>query len=61
MDYKPLTKKVIQDNQECVTCALYGTSDCKIHTDKIQGCAECPMLSAIYNQLYEFERVYMEG
>ena len=59
MDYIPLTKKITVNNQECIACALYGTDKCKIHTEKINGCADCPVLSAMLNQLFEFEKVYL--
>ena len=58
MEYKPLTKKIVMNNQECITCALYGTDECKIHTDNIKGCGECSMITAIFNQLHAFEEVY---
>lgn len=62
MEYKPLTKKVVLDGKECITCSLYDAADCKIHTLRdVNNCWECPILQAIYNQLYEFEKVYMEG
>ena len=41
------------NGQECIVCALYGTEQCRIHTEKQEGCATCPALAAIYNQLYE--------
>lgn len=60
MNYKPLTKKIIINNQECIACVAYQTSNCKIHTGEATGCCGCPVLSAMLNQLYEFESVYIE-
>lgn len=58
MEYKPLTKKITINNQECVVCSLYGTGKCKIHTNQIDGCANCPVIAAILNQLNAFEEIY---
>lgn len=59
MSYKPLTKKIIVNDQECIACAAYGTSNCKIHTGEVTSCYNCPALSAMLNQLFEFENVYL--
>lgn len=59
MSYKPLTKKIKINNQECITCINYGTSNCKIHKKEATGCHNCPVLSAMLNQLYAFESVYI--
>lgn len=60
MKYRSLTKKVLIDNQECVACAAYGTSECKIHTGEAKGCSDCSVLAAIFNQLYAFEEAYTD-
>lgn len=59
--YKPLTKKIINDDgQEIVVCKYYGNEDIcrKIHNP--DGCNSCPMLMAIMKQLNVFEEVYMD-
>lgn len=56
--YKPLTKKIILNNQECITCVAFGTDKCKIHTGEAKGCSDCSALSAIFNQLFAFEEAY---
>ena len=58
MSYKPLTKKVLINNQECIACAAYGTSECKIHKGEATGCSDCSVLSAMLNQLFVFEEAY---
>lgn len=58
MDYEPLTKIVDIDGREVIACRSYGTDECRnIHTPK--GCAACPAMAAILNQLYAFERIYI--
>lgn len=60
MDYRPLTKKININNQDCIACSLYGTEECKkIHTGTITGCADCPMIAAMLNQLFAFEEAYI--
>lgn len=61
MSYIRLTK-VIKDNndREYVVCVHYGTETCRIHSEN-QNCARCPMMSAIYNQLYEFEEIVSDA
>ena len=58
--YKPLTKIVTDEKgSQMVACRCYGTEECRmIHTPN--GCAGCPMLAAIFNQLHAFEEIYME-
>lgn len=58
MEYNRLTKKTIINDTECITCALYGTRKCKIHTDNIETCLNCPVLGAMISQLHIFEEVY---
>lgn len=59
--YKPLTKKIInQDGQQVVVCKYYGTDECrKIHKNS-DGCNGCPMMAAVLNQLNVFEEIYLE-
>lgn len=53
--YTRLTKIVKdQDGRDCVTCVNFGTERCRIHND-VPDCIHCPMLGAIFNQLYAFE------
>lgn len=60
-DYIPLTKIIKQDDKEFVVCKFYGTQECRsIHTPNA-GCACCPMMAAILNQLHAFETCYMES
>lgn len=58
--YEPLTKIILDSNgREVVVCRYYGTATCRnIH--KNTGCANCPMIAAILNQLNAFEEVYMD-
>ncbi len=58
--YKPLTKKIIDENgQQIVVCRYYGTDQClKIHTTP--QCTYCPMMTAIVEQLNAFEEVYLD-
>lgn len=56
--YTKLTKVVTVDDRECVTCAFYGTDECRIHTRKITDCAHCEMMGAMINQLHAFEEHY---
>lgn len=58
--YQPLTKVVIIDGKECVTCAKYGTEECLIHKEKVSGCFKCRCLGAMVEQLHAFEEVFME-
>ena len=53
--YDRLIKKVEGNaGEECVSCVYYGTSECQLHTG-VEDCAHCPMLAAIFNQLYYYE------
>ena len=53
--YTRLTKIVKdQDGRDCVTCVNFGTERCRIHNG-VPDCIHCPMLGAIFNQLYAFE------
>lgn len=58
MDYKPLTKTIELNGRKCICCVNYNTDKCKIHTNNIKGCAECPVLCSMINQLRVFEEVY---
>ena len=55
--YTKLTKITNIDGADCVTCAFYGTDQCRIHTDNISGCSQCKVLGAIINQLHAFEEI----
>ena len=53
--YARLIKKVEGNaGEECVSCIYYGTTECRLHTG-VEDCAHCPMLAAIFNQLYYYE------
>lgn len=58
-NYQPLTKIITDElGNQSVACALLDTKDCqKLHKN---GCATCPMLAAMMNQLHTFEEIYME-
>lgn len=58
MEYQRLTKLMTINDKECITCALLNTDKCKIHTGEVTGCFCCPVVTAIYNQLYAFEEAY---
>lgn len=58
--YEKLTKVIKIDGRECVTCALYGTDKCRIHScgeSHTPDCAHCEMFGAILNQLNAFEEL----
>ncbi len=57
--YTRLTKIVKdQDGRDCVACVNFGTERCRIHND-VPDCARCPMLGAIFNQLYALENMVL--
>ena len=59
--YTKLTKVVKDESgRECVTCIGYGTPACHIHSGGI-GCAQCPLMAAILNQLHTFEEIAAEA
>lgn len=55
-----LTKIVKDENgKEFVACAYWGTEKCsKIH--KNEGCATCPMIAVMLNQLHYYEECFAE-
>jgi len=59
--YKPFTKTINDEHgNQMVVCELYGTNECRnIHTPN-KGCANCPMIAAMINQLHAFEEIYMQ-
>ena len=57
-----LTKVVEVDGAQCVTCALYGTDECRVHKDEgVTGCGQCPMFGCILNQLHAFEEIVCDS
>ena len=61
LKYSPLTK-IITDKggKENIACQFYGTEKCR-DINIVSGCMNCPMMSAILNQLHIFEKIYMEN
>ena len=56
--YTRLTKVAKVDGRECVSCAFYGTSKCRIHKESnTTDCAHCDVMGAILNQLHAFEEI----
>lgn len=53
-----LTKVVEIDGKQCVACINYGTDECQLHKGGNDvGCAKCPVMGAMLNQLHAFEEI----
>lgn len=55
--YTRLTKKIIIDGRECVSCAYQDTEECPIHTNTVSNCSQCKIYAAVLNQLCAFEDI----
>lgn len=56
-----LTKVVMHNGRECVTCIYNGTDKCRIHNnDNTSGCMNCAIMGAILNKLNMIEEVLEE-
>ena len=58
--YTRLTKLTKIDDRECITCIHCGTNECRIHSGEVQNCSQCPVLAAVFSQLYELENIVCE-
>lgn len=58
--YNRLTKRMMMDGQECIVCAAYNSEQCMIHNQSGAGCATCPLLGGMIQQLCAFEDVYTQ-
>lgn len=54
--YTRLTKVIVVEGQECVSCIHYGTEMCRAHNG-VANCGECDVFAAILNQLYALENI----